>query len=50
MTTAGKLTIAISSRALFDLAASNEVYENEGLSAYRRYQICLLYTSDAADE
>ena len=39
MTTAGKLTIAISSRALFDLAASNEVYENEGLSAYRRYQI-----------
>lgn len=39
MTTQGKLTIAISSRALFDLAASNEVYENDGLSAYRSYQI-----------
>ncbi len=33
------LTVAISSRALFDLSASNEVYEQEGLEAYRRYQI-----------
>ena len=33
------LTVAISSRALFDLRASNAVYEQEGLEAYRRYQI-----------
>jgi 5'-nucleotidase len=33
------LTVAISSRALFDLAESNSVYENEGLEAYRQYQI-----------
>ncbi len=33
------LTVAISSRALFDLDASNQVYETEGLAAYRRYQI-----------
>lgn len=33
------LTVAISSRALFDLGASNEVFEQEGLEAYRRYQI-----------
>jgi 5'-nucleotidase len=33
------LTVAISSRALFDLSASNEVYEQDGLEAYRRYQI-----------
>ncbi len=33
------LTIAISSRALFDLDESNRVYEEEGLEAYRRYQI-----------
>jgi 5'-nucleotidase len=33
------LTVAISSRALFDLAESNAVYENEGLDAYRQYQI-----------
>ena len=34
-----KLVIAISSRALFDLDASHEVYEREGLEAYSRYQI-----------
>ena len=34
-----KLTVAISSRALFDLAASNAVYESDGLNAYRDYQI-----------
>jgi len=33
------LTVAISSRALFDLADSNSVYENQGLEAYRQYQI-----------
>ena len=33
------LTVAISSTALFDLSASNEIYEHEGLAAYRRYQI-----------
>ncbi len=35
----GMLTIAISSSALFDLNESNRVYEEEGLEAYRRYQI-----------
>jgi len=33
------LTVAISSRALFDLDDSNRVYEEEGLESYRRYQI-----------
>ena len=33
------LIIAISSRALFNLDASHEVYEQEGLDAYRQYQI-----------
>ena len=34
-----KLVIAISSRALFDLDASHEVYEQDGLESYSRYQI-----------
>lgn len=34
-----KLVIAISSRALFDLDDSHQVYEQEGLEAYRQYQI-----------
>ncbi|NNC54243.1 MAG: 5'-nucleotidase, partial [Pseudomonadales bacterium] len=35
MTTLGdKLVIAISSRALFDMRESHEVYEQQGLSAY----------------
>ncbi|MDT8398976.1 MAG: 5'-nucleotidase [Pseudomonadales bacterium] len=34
-----KLIIAISSRALFDLDASHRVYEEEGIDAYRQYQI-----------
>lgn len=34
-----KLVIAISSRALFDLAESHQVFENEGLEAYSKYQI-----------
>ncbi len=33
------LTVAISSRALFDLEDSNRVYVEEGLEAYRKYQI-----------
>ena len=33
------LTVAISSRALFDLEESNSVYEQQGLEAYREYQI-----------
>lgn len=33
------LTVAISSTALFDLGASNSIYKEEGLEAYRRYQI-----------
>ncbi len=34
-----KLVIAISSRALFNLDASHEIYEQKGLAAYSRYQI-----------
>ncbi|MEX0619690.1 MAG: 5'-nucleotidase [Pseudohongiellaceae bacterium] len=34
-----KLVIAISSRALFDLADSHRVYEEQGLDAYQQYQI-----------
>ena len=33
-----KLVIGISSRALFDLAEANEVFEQHGLSAFREYQ------------
>lgn len=36
---ADKLVVAISSRALFDLDASNRVFEEEGVAAYRKYQI-----------
>ncbi len=36
---AEKLIVAISSRALFDLDASHQVYEAEGVEAYRQYQI-----------
>ncbi len=35
----GKLVIAISSRALFNLDASHQVYEVEGVKAYAKYQI-----------
>jgi 5'-nucleotidase len=34
-----KLIIAISSRALFDLMQSHQVYEREGVDAYCKYQI-----------
>jgi 5'-nucleotidase len=35
----GKLVVAISSRALFDLEESNRVFEEEGVEAYHRYQL-----------
>jgi len=34
-----RLVVAISSRALFDLTESHALFEQEGLDAYRRYQI-----------
>jgi 5'-nucleotidase len=36
---AGKLVVAISSRALFDLTESHRVYTELGVEAYHRYQI-----------
>jgi len=36
---ANKLVIAISSRALFDLSDSHDVYQTDGLKAYADYQI-----------
>jgi 5'-nucleotidase len=33
------LVIGVSSRALFDLTLENEIYEDEGLEAYCRYQL-----------
>jgi 5'-nucleotidase len=35
----GKLVVAISSRALFDLEESNRVFEEHGVDAYYRYQL-----------
>src|SRR5689334_10405531 len=35
----GKLVVAISSRALFDLEESNRVFEEQGVAAYYRYQL-----------
>ena len=35
----GKLVVAISSRALFDLGDSHKVYLAQGVEAYRQYQI-----------
>lgn len=35
----GKLVVAISSRALFDLQDSHLIYERDGVAAYARYQI-----------
>ncbi|TQV71441.1 5'-nucleotidase [Aliikangiella marina] len=34
-----KLVVAISSRALFDLSESHEIFENKGIEAYSKYQI-----------
>ena len=39
MSDSNKLTVAISSRALFDLEESHRVFETEGVDAYCRYQI-----------
>lgn len=35
---ANKLVVAISSRALFDLSLSNQVFEEQGIQAYAKYQ------------
>ncbi|MBI2961790.1 MAG: 5'-nucleotidase [Betaproteobacteria bacterium] len=35
----GKLVVAISSRALFDLEESNRIFEEQGVEAYYRYQL-----------
>ena len=35
----GKLVVATSSRALFDLSESHRIYNEQGLDAYRQYQI-----------
>ncbi|MSP53549.1 MAG: 5'-nucleotidase [Gammaproteobacteria bacterium] len=35
----GKLVIAISSRALFDMSESHHVYETQGVETYAKYQI-----------
>jgi 5'-nucleotidase len=35
----GRLIVAISSRALFDLEASNRVFEEQGVEAYWKYQL-----------
>ena len=34
-----KLVVGISSRALFDLNQSHQIFEKEGIEAYREYQI-----------
>ena len=39
MTDKGKMVVAISSRALFDLVESHGIYEKEGVEAYCRYQL-----------
>jgi 5'-nucleotidase len=36
---AGKLVVAVSSRALFDLDESHAIFENEGVDAYCRHQV-----------
>ena len=37
--TTSKLVIGIASRALFDLTDSHDVFEQQGVAAYCRYQI-----------
>ena len=34
-----KLVIGISSRALFDLSQSHQIFESDGVEAYRTHQI-----------
>ncbi len=38
----GKLVIAVSSRALFDLDDANRVFESQGVDEYRKYQLARL--------
>jgi 5'-nucleotidase len=38
-TLAGKLVVAISSRALFDLTERHRIYTEDGVEAYHRYQV-----------
>ena len=38
-TLTGQLVVAISSRALFDLAESHRIYTEDGVDAYHRYQV-----------
>lgn len=38
-TLGNKLVVAISSRALFNLDESHQIYQNDGLDAYKNYQI-----------
>lgn len=38
-TLSGKLVVGVSSRALFDLNYENEIFETQGVEAYRKYQI-----------
>ena len=35
----GRLVIGVSSRALFDLEAENEIFEKYGVAKYRKYQL-----------
>ena len=35
----GQLVVGISSRALFDLRASHDIFESQGIEAYSRYQV-----------
>ncbi|MBS0359630.1 MAG: 5'-nucleotidase [Proteobacteria bacterium] len=35
----GKLIVGISSRALFDLSESHQIFENDGIETYSKYQI-----------
>ena len=44
-----KLVVAVSSRALFDLEAEHKIFEDEGIEAYRDYQVTVddvLYRED----
>ena len=34
-----KMVIGVSTRALFDLTVENDIFEREGVEAYRKYQI-----------
>ena len=38
-TTDNQLVVAVSSRALFDLEDELQIFESEGIAAYRKYQL-----------